>query len=187
MNNKDVFTDEEINALNLLINDYEKYISKIGKNGGFVAKKKISKITKKARLIPLYISGEFASQILNRKRLYDNYILLEDFATRCKDPYQKSLAQSYMNLFDKVQNICKNLKDDEQVTKFIEYLSKKCVTDFNLDIDIIPSSLFSLLPISTSFIITKIAPPTESDLNYIKSQSKHIDELLATQEEEQSL
>ena len=54
MNNKDVFTDEEINALNLLINDYEKYNSKIGKNGGFVAKRKINK--PKKHDLYLYIS-----------------------------------------------------------------------------------------------------------------------------------
>lgn len=178
MKNKDVFTEEERYAIELLLQNHEKYKSRLGEYGGFVAKKeRSSKLTKKYKIVPLYISKEYAKQILNRKRLYATYHLLDKYSKQTQDATQQRLAKKYMELFDSVQDICINLKDDKLVAEFINFLASKCVSDFNYETKIETATWFSIFPFKQSYEITHINTLQKSEITYIEKLCKHINDL----------
>ena len=81
---------------------YEKFVSNLGEKGGYITKPKQNKLSKKIHYIPLYISREYAEQVINRKKLYDFYILLKSYVNKSSN-LQQQLATEYAHIFKKVQ------------------------------------------------------------------------------------
>lgn len=180
------FSDEEKKVLKIMSGqNYEKYVSKLEKDGGFVCKIKRTKLPfLKDKLVPIFVSKEFLDQVMNRARLYDIYPRLNDYKEKKLDTEQMSLCHMYINLIDKVQNTCRKLKDDEKTNEFLQFLAKKCVNDISLDVEHEQPSYISRLPLQSKFAISKIAMPTKEELQYMKAMDEHMD-YLASENQEQ--
>ncbi len=179
--NNNVLSRDQITALNIIKQyGYEKFISKLGENGGYITKEKVNILSpsKKTYFVPVYVSPEFAMQVINRKKLYDFYSQLRQYENSVVDLKQQQLASDYAHIIKKVQNICLQLKDDEAVYEFISYLTKKFESDISLEIVVNKPSIFSHVPPDYRWNVKLITPPLKKDLRYMSAQLKHIQTLL---------
>ncbi len=161
-------TEQQKSALLLIKeNGYKTYDSRMARNGGFVYKMVDKKIlfVNTRKIVPQFISQEYACQVNNREKLKKYYGKLKEYQESIENKSQQTLAQTYLSAIKGVQVICSNLLDDEKVNDFIKFLANKTMTDFEID-ESVRSARFSPMPLY-NFDIHHIKPLTKKDENYV--------------------